>query len=76
MQKSQIRPEMTILEVISLNRRTEQVFRKYDQAAGVCLCCQALFDSLAEVAQNYRLNLEQLLAELESVINISCETNK
>jgi hypothetical protein len=41
---------MTVLEVIFRCRQTEQVFRKYDTTAGVCLCCQALFDSLSDVA--------------------------
>lgn len=60
----QIGPELTILEVVHQYRQTEQVFRKYDEEAGVCLLCQALFDSLAEAAEKYGLNLEQLLADL------------
>jgi hypothetical protein len=60
-----ITPEMTILEVILQFRQTEQVFRRYDAAAGVCLCCQALFDSLEELARKYDLDLQSLLADLE-----------
>jgi hypothetical protein len=60
-----ITPEMTILEVICQHRQTEEIFRKYDAAAGTCLCCQALFESLAEVARKYGLELEKLLADLE-----------
>jgi hypothetical protein len=56
-----ITPEITILEVICQHRQTEEVFRKYDAAAGTCLCCQALFDFLAEVARKYGLELEKLL---------------
>ena len=56
---------MTILEVVYHYRQTEPVFRKYDEEAGVCLLCQALFDSLAEVAAKYGLNLENLLADLQ-----------
>jgi hypothetical protein len=48
-----ITPEMTVLEILCQHRQTEQVFRRYDAAAGVCLCCQALFDSLEELAQKY-----------------------
>ncbi len=58
---------MTVLEVICQYRQTEEVFRKYDAAAGVCLCCQALFDSLSDVAGKYSLDLERLLADLEGV---------
>jgi hypothetical protein len=62
-----ITSEMTVLEVICQYRQTEEVFRKYDAAAGVCLCCQALFDSLSDVAGKYSLDLERLLADLEGV---------
>jgi hypothetical protein len=61
----QINPEMTVLEVLFRHRQTEHIFRKYDAAAGVCLCCQALFDSLADLARKYSLELEKLLADLE-----------
>jgi hypothetical protein len=66
---TRITPEITILEVLSQYRWTEQVFRRYDAAAGVCLCCQALFDSLDEAARKYGLNLESLLADLEQAAN-------
>jgi hypothetical protein len=65
---NRITPEMTVLDVICQCRQTEEVFRKYDAAAGVCLCCQALFDSLANVAGKYGLDLERLLADLEGVV--------
>jgi hypothetical protein len=58
-------PELTVLEVLCRHRPTEAVFRKYDAAAGVCLCCQALFDSLEELARKYSLDLQGLLADLE-----------
>jgi len=62
-----ITPDMTILEVVYQHRQTEAVFRQYDAQAGGCLCCQGLFDSLAEVAQKYRIDLDKLLADLEAV---------
>jgi hypothetical protein len=69
-ERRQIHPEMTILEVICRYRPTEKVFRKYDKEAGACLCCQALFESLQDVAQRYGLDLERLLADLEIVADI------
>jgi len=60
-----ITPDMTILEVVSGFRETESVFHRYDEQAGECLCCQALFESLEAAAQKYRLNIEQFLADLE-----------
>ena len=64
---SRFSPEMTVLEVLCRHRQTEQVFRSYDAAAGVCLCCRALFDSLEDLAQKYGLDLSQLLEDLEGV---------
>lgn len=66
-QENSLRPEMTVLDVVSRYRQTEAVFRKYDEKAGVCLCCQALFDSLQDVAERYGLDLVKLLADLEAV---------
>lgn len=60
-----IRPDMTILDIVSRYRKTEAVFKKYDEKAGACLCCQALFDPLSEVAHKYSLDLKQILSDLK-----------
>jgi hypothetical protein len=65
----EICPEMTVLEIIHRYRKTEAVFRKYDKQAGTCICCNALFETLEEVAERYNLGLEGLLLELEVVAN-------
>lgn len=61
-----IHPDMTVLDVVSRYRQTEQVFRRYDEQAGVCLCCEALFDPLREVAGTYGLDLDRLIEDLEA----------
>jgi hypothetical protein len=61
-----ITPDKTVLEILSLYRQTEEVFRHYDAAAGVCLCCQALFDSLEEMARKYHLDLPKLMEDLRA----------
>jgi hypothetical protein len=66
--KPTITPDMTILDVVSRYRRTEEVFNQYDEKAGVCLCCQALFDPLKEVARKYGLDLGDLVGELKAFI--------
>jgi hypothetical protein len=63
---SQITAKMTVLEILCYNRQTEQVFRRYDAAAGVCLCCQSLFDSLEDLSQKYGLDLDKLLDDLKA----------
>jgi len=59
-------PEMTVLNIVSRYRQTESVFKKYDEQAGECICCQALFEPLKEVAEKYDLDLKRLLADLEA----------
>ena len=59
-----ITPEMTLLEVLQQHRRTEAVFRRYEGEAQGCLLCQALFDTLAEAAAKYGLDLDRLLQDL------------
>jgi hypothetical protein len=59
-----ITPDMTVLDVVSTYRETEDVFRRYDNQAGECVCCNALFETLQDVAAKYGLNLHELLAEL------------
>jgi hypothetical protein len=66
----QIRPEMTVLDVVYKYRQTEAVFKQYDQQAGECICCQALFESLQDVAARYNLDLEELLTDLETAANM------
>ncbi|MFH1082305.1 MAG: hypothetical protein V1751_02830 [Pseudomonadota bacterium] len=68
--KKSIYPYMTILDVLSRYGNTDSVFREYDEEAGICLCCEALFDPLSVVAEKYNLNLEKLITELEHVINV------
>lgn len=62
-----ITADMTILDVVSMYRETEAVFKEYDRKASACLCCQALFDPLKEVAERYGLDLDQLLTDLEVI---------
>jgi hypothetical protein len=66
----QIRPEMTVLDVVYKYRQTEAVFKQYDQQAGECICCQALFESLQDVAARYNLDLKELLTDLETAANM------
>lgn len=63
--KDYIDPEMTILDVVSQFRSTEKVFKKYDKEVGACLCCEALFDPLWKVAEQYNLELDKLMSDLK-----------
>ena len=61
-----IHADMTVLDVVSRYRQAEDVFKKYDEQAGECICCEALFEPLRGVAKKYKLDLEKLIADLES----------
>lgn len=64
-------PEMTVLDVVSRHRATEAVFKRWDSRVGECICCQALFDTLSQLAHRYGLNLDALLAELNAAVKAS-----
>ena len=60
-----ITPQMTVLDVVSQYRQTEAVFKSYDAAAGECICCNALFETLQDAADKYSLDLVRLIRDLE-----------
>jgi hypothetical protein len=68
--KKTIHGDMTVLDVVSKYRQAEDVFKKYDEQAGECICCQALFEPLKDVAKKYKLELERLMADLKSAADI------
>ena len=59
---------MTVLDVISKHRETEAVFRQYDEEAGECICCQALFESIKNVAKKYDLDMEKFMNDLNAAV--------
>jgi hypothetical protein len=65
---SQVKPEMTVLDIISRHRQTEAVFRRYDEITGECICCNDLFETLAFVAQKHQLDITALVDDLEKKI--------
>jgi len=70
-----IEPQMTVLDIVHRCRATEAVFKRWDSRAGECICCQALFDTVHQVADRYGLDLDQLMTELEEVIQKSNPSN-
>ncbi len=64
-----IEPHMTVLDILSRHRETEAVFKAWDEQAGECICCRALFDTLQQLAGRYELDLDGLMAQLNGVVN-------
>jgi len=67
--KNVIQAKMTLLDIVSEHEETIEVFQRYDEQAGVCLCCTALFDSVEAVAKNFALDLPTLISDLNQAIN-------
>ncbi|OIQ50024.1 hypothetical protein BerOc1_01954 [Pseudodesulfovibrio hydrargyri] len=64
-----ITPDMTLLDIVHKHRAAEAVFRARDEQAGECLLCKALFETVADVAARYGLDLDALMADLEAAIS-------
>jgi len=64
-----IHPEMIVIDTITRYRKTEKVFKKFDKNAGVCICWEALFDTIQVVSEKFNLELESLLSELTIAID-------
>ena len=69
MTNSMIRPDMTLIDIISQYRETETVFKSYDKLAGECICCNCLFDTLEQMVGKYRFDMAKIQKELEKAIS-------
>ncbi len=61
-----ITKDQEVLDVVGKHPSTQAVFEKYDEQAGQCICCNALFRTIEEVAAEYGLDLERLLEDIET----------
>jgi hypothetical protein len=58
----------TVLELVAAHPATEAVFRRYDGAAGCCLLCQGLFETVAGLAVRFGLDGKMLTTDLIQAI--------
>lgn len=65
--KEKITPDMTVLDIVSNNKSTIEIFRGYDEQAGECICCSSLFETLDKVAEKYGIDLDTILSDLNKV---------
>lgn len=65
-----IEPGMTVLDIVSQYSATQDVFKRWDDRAGECICCNALFETLEAVAGKYNLDLSALVQELRACLII------
>lgn len=64
MKPEDITPSSRVLDIVAAFKSTESVFRSYDNQAGECVLCNALFESLEDLAAKYHLDVNQLLARV------------
>ena len=64
--KEGITADMTVLDTVAAWKETQAVFQRYDALAGECICCNALFETIGDMAQKYGLDLDGLLADLDA----------
>ncbi len=65
--KIKISPDMTVLDIVSNNKNTIEIFQGYDEQAGECICCESLFETLDKVAEKYGIDHNKLLNDLNAV---------
>jgi len=61
-----IQPGMTVLDIVSKYSAAQEVFKRWDDRAGVCICCTALFEPLEGIAKKYNLDLAALVRDLNT----------
>lgn len=59
----------TILDIVSEYPGTEKVFKKLEAQTGACICCEALFVSLREAAEQFGFDAKTVLSDLKTAIN-------
>jgi len=58
-----------ILDIISRYRQTEGIFKNLEGETGRCICCEGLFLSLGEAAEQFGFDLNSTLALINALIN-------
>lgn len=53
-----------VLDVVEKYPAAQAIFEKYDERAGECICCSALFQTIEEVAAKYFFDLGTFLEDI------------
>ncbi len=63
-----VTPETVVLDIISTHRQTEELFKQLEEETGTCICCQGLFLSVRDAAQQFGFDMESTIANLNETI--------
>ncbi len=61
---AEISAQSVLLDILTEYPAAVEIIKEYDEAAGVCLCCEMLFATLAEIAEKYGLDRNELITRL------------
>ncbi len=59
-----ITAQSVLLDILTEYPAAVEIIKEYDEAAGACLCCEMLFATLAEIAEKYGLDRDELITRL------------
>ena len=59
---------VTVLDLVAAHPATQDVFRSFDAAAGCCLLCQGLFETVSGLAARFGLDRDALVHDLQEAI--------
>jgi len=66
--------DMTVIDIMLECPETEMVFREYENLIGKCLMCNHLFDTIAQIAQESKLDSTSMIKKLnERRTAVRCE---
>lgn len=60
--------KMTLLTFVETFPNLEDEIRTYDEAAGCCLLCTCLFDTLDDIEKNKKIDLSKLIKKAENLL--------
>ena len=67
--KQSISKDSVILDVVCEHQETVEVFSRYDDQAGQCICCNSLFDTIETMTKKYGINTDTLIQDLKNTVS-------
>ena len=63
-----------LLDLVEQYPETEDIIRQYDQAAGTCMLCHCLFDSIEIIESTYDIDLTSMINKLNDKLSRTTST--
>jgi hypothetical protein len=67
---NEVTKKTILLDLVEKHPESEDIVRQYDQAAGTCMLCHCLFDSIEKIESTYDIDLTQMINELNDKLKI------